>query len=82
MREEEEEEEEEEEDKEEEKQNKQNQNQVQLCCQYTHWSMIKLPMVSPLKKTVSFPTQIPARSHQCGELCFSIVITFFLKSSL
>ena len=29
-----------------------------LCCPYTHWSMVKLPVASPLKKTESFPTPI------------------------
>lgn len=34
---------------------------------YTHWSMIKLPVPSPLKITIteSFPTCLtPTRSHQ------------------
>ena len=35
-----------------------------LCCPYTHWSMVKLPVASPLKKTEFFPTPIPTRSHQ------------------
>ena len=35
-----------------------------LCCPYTHWSMVKLPVASPLKKTESFPTHILDRSHQ------------------
>jgi hypothetical protein len=35
-----------------------------LWYSYIHWSMTKLPMASPLKKTKPFPTCIPARSHQ------------------
>lgn len=30
----------------------------------THWSMVKLPVASLLKKTESFPTPTPDRSHQ------------------
>lgn len=33
-------------------------------CPYTHWSMIKRPVSSPLKKTESLPTPTPSRSHQ------------------
>ena len=33
--------------------------QVQFCCPYTQWSMVKLPVTSPLKKPEPFPTPHP-----------------------
>ena len=32
---------------------KKNSTKSNLCCPYTHWSMVKLPVASPLKKTES-----------------------------
>jgi hypothetical protein len=38
-----------------------------LCCPYTHWSMVKLPVASPLKRTeCDHPLLAPTRSHQLG----------------
>jgi len=60
-------EEEEDEDEDNDDENKQKINQTKqesnLCCPYTHWSMVKLAVSSPLKNTVSFYTHIPVRSH-------------------
>jgi hypothetical protein len=60
---------------------KKKKNQPNLCCLYNHWSMAKLPVASPLKKTESFPPKTLPEAINCGELCFSITITI-LKSSL
>ena len=35
-----------------------------LCCPYTHWNMVKLPVASPLQKSESFSTHTPTRSQQ------------------
>ena len=34
------------------------------CRGDTHWSMVQLPVATPLKTTESFPTHTSARSHQ------------------
>jgi hypothetical protein len=38
-------------------------NKPSFCCLYTHWSKVKLPVASPIKKTYSFPTCTPNRNH-------------------
>jgi hypothetical protein len=35
-----------------------------LCFSYTHWTMVKLPVASLLKKTEPLPTHTSARSRQ------------------
>lgn len=50
-----------------------------LFCPCTHWSMVKLPVTKPLKKTESYLT-LPGAIN-CEELHFSISITVFKESS-
>jgi hypothetical protein len=37
-----------------------------LCCPYTHWSMVKLPFFSPLKISGSFPMPL-SKADNCEE---------------
>jgi len=46
------------------------------CCPYTHWTIVKLPVASPLKTTGFFPAHGPSEAINCRELYFSIIITF------
>ena len=48
---------------------------------YTHWSMVKLPVTSLLKKTDSFPNPNPTRSHLCEQLHSNILITIVKEFS-
>lgn len=50
-----------------------------LCCLYTHWSMVKLPGASPVQKTESFSTPGPEAVNS-EELPFSIFIIVFKDS--
>lgn len=45
-----------------------------LCCQDAHWTLIKLPVASPLGETEFFPIFLPEVIN-CEELHFSIFIT-------
>jgi hypothetical protein len=67
--------------------NKQKQNktklkyEVHLYCLFTHWSVIKLTMASPLKKTESFPnptskSALCQKPYTLKELYFSSFISF------
>jgi len=40
--------------------NKQKTTKCNLCCFYTHWNIVKLPVASPLKNTESFPSPLEA----------------------
>lgn len=53
---------------------KQNTSKSNLCRLYTHLSMVKLPVASPLKITESFSTP-PSEGINCEELQFIIFIT-------
>jgi hypothetical protein len=35
-----------------------------VCCPYTHWSMVKLPMASPLKKPENLPQPPEAINYE------------------
>lgn len=37
-----------------------------LCCPFTHWRMVKLPVVRPPREAQSFSTFTPARIHHLG----------------
>ncbi|KAL6048498.1 hypothetical protein STEG23_023265 [Scotinomys teguina] len=50
-----------------------------LCCPYTHRSMVKLPEASLLRKTERFPATSP-ETINCEELHFSIFIIAFKDS--
>jgi hypothetical protein len=68
----------------EKKLNKQADKQKQksnLSCSRIHWGPGQHPVVSPLKKTGSFPPTATLEAIGCGELYFSRFITKF-KSSL
>ena len=49
------------EDAQEKRKQEQEENKSNMHCPYTHWSMVKLPVASPLKKTESFPTCTPPK---------------------
>ena len=51
-----------------------------VCCPYTHWSMVKLPVTSPLKKTEPSPPTPLLEAISCGELHISTPITTFKMS--
>lgn len=46
-----------------------------MCCPYTHWSMVKLPVAKPLKETEFYLT-LPG-AIICEDLHFSISSTIF-----
>lgn len=48
-----------------------------LCCLYIYWSVVKLPVLSPLKYTESFPTPIRPGTISREELHFSSSFTAF-----
>lgn len=53
-------------------QKKEKKSKSNLCCPYTHWNMVKLPVASPLRRPESFPTRTPARSHQVSILITTV----------
>ena len=55
---------------------KKNNTKSNLCCPYTDWSMVKLPVVSRLKLNPSPPPSLP-EALNCGELHLSTLITIF-----
>ena len=55
--------------------------QSNLCCPYNHWTVVKLPVPSILKKSESGPPLPLSVAINCGELLFSFFITNFIKFS-
>lgn len=47
-----------------------------LCCPYTHWNVVMLPMARSLKITESFPIH-PPEVNNCEKLYFSVFIIIF-----
>lgn len=67
-----------------------NKNKSSLCCLYTHLSLVKLTMTSPIKTTTttttkpeSFPTALAVRSHiNCKGQHIRTSITSFKSKDL